>query len=148
MLRPVLDKHGVKLVAIGMEESLDDFVEGHFFEGDLYFDKEMECYKSLKLAKGSVLSTFGINDMRTVAAIKLAGKVPGNFKHAYSHGTQLGATYVVDTNGVVVFEHRQETFGDYVENHAVLTSLGLTPPSNLTRVTDLASKFDVALGGM
>jgi hypothetical protein len=30
--------NNVKLIAIGMEETLDDFVEGHFFKGDLFVD--------------------------------------------------------------------------------------------------------------
>jgi len=129
MIKPVLDTHNVKLIAIGMEESLDDFVEGHFFQGDLYIDKEMNCYKTLKLPKGSVLSAFGLNDARTVAAIKLAGKIPGNFKYGMVHGTQLGATYVIDSSGNVVMEHRQETFGDYVDNNKVFESLGLAVPT-------------------
>lgn len=88
-----------------MEESLDDFVDGHFFAGDLYIDNSMACYKRLDLGKGSMrsltLSVFGRGtDEKTIAAIQLAGKIPGNFTSGLSHGTQLGATYVANVTGV------------------------------------------------
>jgi len=113
-----------------MEESLDDFVDGHFFAGDLYIDNAMACYKRLDLGKGSMrsltLSVFGRGtDAKTIAAIQLAGKIPGNFKSGLSHGTQLGATYVANVTGSTVMEHRQESFGDYVENEDIKKSLGI-----------------------
>lgn len=117
-----------------MEESLEDFVDGHYFDGDLYVDKQMACYKRLELAKGSIrsltLSLFGRGtDEKTKAAIQLAGKIPMNFKSGLAHGTQLGATYVANVHGGTVMEHRQQGFGDYVENAAIKRSLGIAEDS-------------------
>lgn len=58
MLKPLLDKHNVRLVGIGMDQvGLDDFVEGNYFAGELYIDPGKETYKALGYKR---LSYFGV----------------------------------------------------------------------------------------
>lgn len=129
ILKPVLNAQNIKLVAIGMDESLDDFIEGHFFSGDVYIDEKMACYKDLQLKKTGLTSMFGLFDPRVTAAYKLAGQVPSNFNHMLTHGTQLGATFVVSEGGSIMFEHRQDHHGDYCDNQKILDVLKLKLPS-------------------
>lgn len=69
-----------------MDETLDDFVEGNFFLGDLFVDKSMECYKRLGLKKDKVHKL--ITDKRVLAVYKLAGKIASNWNYGLSHGKQ------------------------------------------------------------
>eukprot|EP00041_Stephanoeca_diplocostata_P023776 m.591614 g.591614 ORF g.591614 m.591614 type:complete len:148 (+) comp22381_c0_seq4:727-1170(+) len=134
-LKPILLKHNVRLVAIGMKESIDDFIDEGYFTGDLFFDEKLESYRSLRLKSagfGSILAS--MLPMGThQAAYKLAGKIPQNTRNVMSHGTQLGATYIVDVGGDVILEHRQNSIGDFLDNADILHSLGidsrLAPPS-------------------
>jgi prostamide/prostaglandin F2alpha synthase len=122
-IKPVLEAQNIKLVAIGMEESLDDFVEGLFFSGDIYIDKGAKCYQELKLKTLGVFQS--LVDSRIQAAYKLAGQIPQNWNDIISHGSQLGATFVVGAGGTIIFEHRQEHHGDHVDNNAILRALNL-----------------------
>ena len=46
-LKPELDAHGVDLAAVGFDDNgVDDFIDGKFFAGDLYLDKDRSCYKA------------------------------------------------------------------------------------------------------
>jgi len=85
MLKPILDAHGIRLVAIGMEEELTSFTEGHFFAGDVFVDKQIDgshkCYKDLKLKTKGLLSAYGMFDTRMRAALKLAGHVPSDWNY-------------------------------------------------------------------
>jgi len=135
ILKPVLEAHNVKLIAIGMEESLEDFIEGHFFSGDIFIDEKSSCYKDLRLKKTGLTSMFGLFDPRVTAAYKLAGQIPSNFNHMLTHGSQLGATFVVAAGGAIMMEHRQDHHGDHVDNAQILDALKLKlPPGTKTMI--------------
>lgn len=52
-----------------------------------------------------------LTDKRVSRALKIAKDIPyGDFQ---GDGMQLGATFVVNTGGEVVLEHRQQHFGDF-----------------------------------
>lgn len=62
-LTPLLASHGVKNVAVGLEDfGLDDFVKGEFFNGDLYVDIDKKSYKDIGYKRfstvGVILSLF------------------------------------------------------------------------------------------
>lgn len=122
-IKPVLEAQNIKLIAIGMEESLDDFVEGLFFSGDIYIDKGAQCYLDLKLKTMGVFQS--LVDPRVQAAYKLAGQLPSNWNGIVSHGSQLGATFVVGVGGTIMMEHRQEYHGDHCDNNLILKALQL-----------------------
>jgi len=132
----VLDKAGVRLVAVGMEETLGDFVEGHFFAGDLFVDEGHHCYTDLKLKKLGMMSAFGLLDPRVRTAFKLAGQIPSNYSYSLSHGNQLGGTFVLDAGGKVLLEHRQDHHGDHVDNSRILEILNLQADDTGVVTTD------------
>ena len=56
-LKPELEARGVKMVAIGLDEtSMEDFIQRGFWAGELYLDTERAVYKGLLLEKKGVLS--------------------------------------------------------------------------------------------
>ena len=49
-LKDELAAHDVALVAVGLEElGMEEFLEGGFFNGDLYLDLGKACYKARAL---------------------------------------------------------------------------------------------------
>lgn len=74
-LTPLLASHGVKNVAVGLEEfGLDDFVKGEFFNGELYLDIGQKTYKDIGYKRfstiGVILSLFGKRARDRIAQVK------------------------------------------------------------------------------
>ena len=45
-LKPELDARGIALAGVGLEPlGVKEFVEGGYFDGDLYIDINKQCYK-------------------------------------------------------------------------------------------------------
>lgn len=43
-----MERHGVNLVAVGLEQlGAEEFVEKKFFVGDVYVDEKKQCYQDL-----------------------------------------------------------------------------------------------------
>ena len=43
-----MEKNGVKLVGIGLEElGAEDFADGNFLAGDVFVDEKKQCYQDL-----------------------------------------------------------------------------------------------------
>lgn len=125
-MKPELDAHGVALVGIGLEElGLEEFLAGKFFNGDLYLDVDKSCYKGLNLRRHGITSGFGLLDSRVFEANKKAGDTPGNMA---GDGMQLGATFVVEKGGRVLFEFRQEYYGHEAELDDIRQALGIPIP--------------------
>jgi len=137
-LKPILEKHSVRLVAVGIEKTLGDFVDGHFFTGDLFVDKCLTTYKLLGLPQAGGQpqkekteekveeKTNKCQGKPAADLFKLAGKVPDDYQFGLNINTQLGGTYVVQTGGKVIMEHLQSEAGDYLENSYILKALGIS----------------------
>lgn len=74
-LTPLLASHGVKNVAVGLEDfGLDDFVKGEFFNGDLYVDIGQKTYKDIGYKRfstiGVLLSLFNKKARDRIARVK------------------------------------------------------------------------------
>lgn len=51
-LLPILNKNNVRLVAVGLEDlGYEEFVQGNYFEGDLYIDIDEASYKEIGYKK-------------------------------------------------------------------------------------------------
>lgn len=56
-LTPILAAHNVKNVGVGLEElGLEEFVEGKFFNGDLYVDVEKKTFKDIGFKRWGIMS--------------------------------------------------------------------------------------------
>jgi len=127
-LKPKLDAHGVGLVLIGVEElGIQDFLAGKYFVDDakIYIDQELKTYKALGFGRCGYLKLPGqliSKDFKDSAAKANNMNIKGDLK---GDGMQYGGTYVVDKDGKVLFEHKQQRFSDHPTFNEILNSLGI-----------------------
>lgn len=113
--RQKFESLGVQVVAMSFEafgegsDSDRSFEAGGFWLGPMYvIDKRV--YEKLFGRKGLTNSFFGLLDMdkEAMATAKSAG-IQGNLR---GDGFVLGGQILVNTNGEVIFEHKQKRYGD------------------------------------
>jgi len=47
-IKPILDSNNINLVGVGLEElGVQEFIDGKYFEGDLYIDSDKKAYNAL-----------------------------------------------------------------------------------------------------
>ncbi|CAH8585243.1 unnamed protein product [Schistosoma rodhaini] len=96
-LKPALDARNIKLMGITFDEGgVKEFLDGHYFDGDLYLDRERKTYKALEYKKVSACS--GFCSLLTKAGRSLnskakAANIPGNMS---GDGWQTGGLLVVE----------------------------------------------------
>jgi len=80
-LRPILAKHNIRLVGVGLAYlDLDNFVEGKFWkEEDLFVDEKKILYKALGLGQGSLTMLLN-KEVREANAEAKKRNVGGNLK--------------------------------------------------------------------
>jgi prostamide/prostaglandin F2alpha synthase len=127
IINPILEKHGVKLIGIGIDEiGLADF---DFFAGDLFIDPSKDTYKALGYKRFGYFTAFTSlfsKSSREAYSKSRANKISGNMK---GDTFQNGGTLVVKKGGEeVLLSYRSENPADYVSNQAILNALGITDP--------------------
>ena len=128
-LRPLIEKKGGQVICMSFEffgEGSDQdrtFEKLGFWTGPLYtIDKSV--YNELFGRKGLMDNFYGLLDMNK-DAVEKAKNTPGNYK---GDGFQLGGQFVVDSNGKVIFEHRQKLFGDDATFDALYDAISTVLP--------------------
>ncbi|XP_046335662.2 prostamide/prostaglandin F synthase-like, partial [Haliotis rufescens] len=125
-LKPQLDANNVRLIAIGLEEiGVEEFVEGKFFNGELYIDLKKQCYKDLGFRRLNFFSLFPAifaKKARDAMSQAKTDKIEGNFK---GDGMQNGGTMVVAKGGKVLLNFKQDNPADHVDPNEVLKALGI-----------------------
>ncbi|XP_070207988.1 prostamide/prostaglandin F synthase-like [Littorina saxatilis] len=128
-LKPQLDAKGVRLIGIGLEDlGLEDFQQGHFFDGELYVDTKKETYKLLGFKRFNFLSIFPAifsKVSRAAYSKAKAEKVGGDLK---GDGMQTGGTMVVEKGGKTLLTFKQDSPADHVDPAEVLKALGIDEP--------------------
>ncbi len=96
------------------------FAAGKYFEGPMYVVRK-EVYAELFGRKGLFNSFFGLADMSKdkYEESKKRG-ITGNLA---GDGMQLGGSFVVDTDGTVLLDHRQTFYGDDESNDGLLKAI-------------------------
>jgi len=131
LLTPLLSSHNVRNVGVGLEElGLQDFVDGGFFNGDLYLDVGKQTYKDIGYYRygmmGVMMSLFN-KKARDAVAKNRQDNLPSNLK---GDGLQTGGTLVVSKGGAgVLLDFRQDNPADHVANSEILRALGITDPN-------------------
>jgi hypothetical protein len=121
-----LENRNLQVVAMSFEafgegsDSDRSFEAGEFWTGPIYVI-EKRVYEKLFGRKGFMNGFFGVLDMNkeAVAAAKSAG-IEGNLR---GDGFVLGGQILVDTNGEVVFEHKQKRYGDDATVHEIKSAI-------------------------
>jgi hypothetical protein len=145
VIRPDVEKAGAKLVCIGHEnfgEGSDkdrSWSAGNYYKGAIWTDADKTIFKAL-YGRKTIWSGFGLFDMSSERISQIRERsVPGNFQ---GDGFQLGGTFVIDTDGSVLLDHRAKYYGDDATNEVILQSLtrskALTPEGKATLTAAVA----------
>ncbi|KAJ6638312.1 Prostamide/prostaglandin F synthase [Pseudolycoriella hygida] len=127
-LRPILQKNNVRLFAVGLEEfGYEEFVEGKYFNGDLYIDIDEASYKEIGYKKYSTISVLMSLLHKTardaISKVSRADGLSGNLK---GNGLQTGGTLIVSDGGTkILMDYRQTNPADHVANSEILKALGI-----------------------
>jgi len=116
----------VGLESIGVEE----FIEGKFFDGELFVDNDKQSYKEMGFQRFSFLSLFSLfRSKKWTDAGAMAKKMNLGGNMTKGDGFQLGGAIVVDVGGKTLYTYAQEDAADHVENGKVLQALHCAPLS-------------------
>jgi len=126
-LQPIFKRHGVRLVGVGLEHyGAEEFIEGNFFDGELYIDVNKKSYDDLGFMRFGYLS---------LAASLLSTKILENGKKAvieqnvggnlFGDGFQNGGVLVVDKGGKTLHHYVQDGPADHEDNAKILNALGI-----------------------
>ncbi|NP_001087128.1 prostamide/prostaglandin F synthase [Xenopus laevis] len=127
-LKESCDVHQIRLVGIGPEEvGLKEFLDGNFFNGELYIDDSKQSYKDLGFKRYSALSVIPAalgKKVRDIVTKANADGVQGNFSGDL---LQSGGMLIVSKGGEKVLLHFiQDSPGDYVPLETIVQTLGIT----------------------
>ena len=115
LLAPQLAQAGVRLIGIGLEElGVEEFIEGKFFDGELYIDTDKKNYKALNFKNLGVLAMIPALVAKvardTVRKAKQMG-ISGDMK---CDKKQTGGLIVLSPKGEkVLYEFKQENPADH-----------------------------------
>jgi len=127
-IKPILDSNNVKLIGVGLEElGVQEFIDGKFFDGELYIDKDKKSYNDLGFKRfgflglfPAVLSSAARAAQSRMKALGLGGNLAGD---GYQNG---GAIVVKGGTGETLFHYVQEGAPDHASNADLLKALGIT----------------------
>eukprot|EP00741_Cyanophora_paradoxa_P003811 tig00000718_g3705.t1 len=123
---------GVELVGVGSGtvEQAAAWAQEVPFAGAVYTDPSKSSYAALGLARG-LLTTFNPASLvKTVQAFQ-AGYTQNWAISSEVDGFQQGGLFVVDTDGSLLFAHREARAGDHPDPRALLAACPRPPPASL-----------------
>lgn len=127
-IQPILKKHNVSLIGVGVEEfGFQEFKDGQFFNGDLYIDTERATYNALGFKRFNLLSvlaslTWKESRLAIGKGRKMGKGVQGNLK---GDGLQNGGALIVEKGGKVLRHFVQVGPAENLSNVEILKVLGL-----------------------
>lgn len=124
---PILKKHDIDMVGIGLEEfGSKEFVDGKFFDGELYVDNnDKQIYKNMSFKRFNyftIMASLLWSDTRAALSKSRQLQVPGNLA---GDGLQTGGALLVRKGGEVVYEFKQNGPADHLPNSKILELFGL-----------------------
>jgi len=110
-IKPQLDELGVQLVAIGSGTPFmaKAFAKEFEYSGELYVDQKREVYMTLGTKRG----IGGVIGMRALVEYKKALSEGYTQGGTQGDGMQLGGTFILRSNGQVIWSHMEEFAGDH-----------------------------------
>ncbi|GBP93844.1 hypothetical protein EVAR_22413_1 [Eumeta japonica] len=125
-IAPILTRNNIKLIGVGVEEvGGKEFIEGKFFDGDLYYVESLATYQNLGFKRFNVFSIMGSLLWKSSRATYSKGKemaVGGDLRGDWG---QTGGALLVEKGGKLLHEFRQDGPGDHMSNLDILKIFGL-----------------------
>ena len=117
---------------------MEEFIEGKFFDGELYIDMNKETFKAMEFKKmhktgiiSAVMSKASRLAQKRAKDLNLGGDRKGDL-------FQYGGALVVDQKGKDLYVFKQQTAPEHAENEDLLKALGLST-DNVPHAEDLGS---------
>ncbi|XP_026746236.1 prostamide/prostaglandin F synthase-like isoform X1 [Trichoplusia ni] len=125
-ITPVLNKHNIKLIGVGVEEAgSKEFVDGKFFDGELYYVDDLSTYQRLGFKRFNVVtiitSLFWKQSRDAISkgrGLGLGGDTKGDW-------VQVGGAVLVQKGGNVLRHFVQSGPADHLSNKDILKHFGL-----------------------
>ncbi|XP_035450890.1 prostamide/prostaglandin F synthase isoform X2 [Spodoptera frugiperda] len=125
-IAPVLNKHNVKLIGIGVEEAgSKDFVNGKYFDGDLYYVDNISTYQLLGFKRFNVVTIITSLFWKQSRDAIFKGRGMGLETDLIGDGLQNGGALFVKNGGKLLFHFVQMGPADRYPNQDVLEHFGL-----------------------
>jgi len=127
LLAPQLSQANVRLIGIGLEKlGVEEFIQGKFFDGELYVDQDKKAFKSLNFKRLNILNLAKYMVSSKAREIMDKGKKMAVGGNVAGDGWQNGGLMVVEAKGAdILFEFKQDNPADHAENSDILQALGL-----------------------
>ena len=118
----------LRLIGVGLEPiGVEDFIEGKFFDGELFVDQKKESYSKLGFKRLGLMQLPGAifgKKSRDAAAKAKEMNLGGNL--TVGDGYQNGGCLVVGAGGSpTMFTYIQEDAPDHPDNKQILEALGI-----------------------
>ncbi|KAJ2943051.1 hypothetical protein O0L34_g18740 [Tuta absoluta] len=125
-IAPILQKNNVKLVGVGLEENgHKEFVDGKFFDGELYYVEDQKTYQELGFKRFNIFSIIGSlfwkQSRDAIAKGKTMG-LPNNYRGDWG---QTGGMLLVGKGGTLKQNFVQNGPADHLSNLEILKHFGL-----------------------
>jgi len=125
-VKPTLDANNVRFIGVGFDKAfVKPFAEGKFFAGELYLDAEKELYNALNFERFSYWDLIKKLFSAKWQSINSKGKAMGITSDLKGDGFQNGGALIVDKNGKVLYEYRQEDAADHISKEEILKALNI-----------------------
>lgn len=125
-IAPILKKHDIKLIGIGVEDlGAEEFKDGKFFDGELYTAATKDTYNFLGFKRSSFLSVMASllwKESRDAIWKSRHLGIDGNLK---GDALQYGGALIVGKGGSLLSHFVQNGPAQHMSNAAILKALGL-----------------------
>ncbi|XP_061725167.1 prostamide/prostaglandin F synthase-like [Cydia pomonella] len=125
-IAPVLQKHDIKLVGVGVEEvGSKEFIDGNFFDGDLYYVEDLSTYRNLGFKRFntvSILTSLLWKQSRDAISKGKSMDLGGDLKGDW---VQTGGALLVKKGGEVAKHFVQTGPAEHYPNKDILQAFGL-----------------------
>ncbi|KAG6444132.1 hypothetical protein O3G_MSEX003205 [Manduca sexta] len=125
-IKPVLDKHNIKLVGIGVEEAgSKDFVDGKYFDGDLYYVENISTYQLLGFKRFNLVTILTSLFWKQSREAMVKGRAMGLGGDLKGDWVQTGGAVLVEKGGKLLRHFQQSGPSDHLSNLDILKHFGL-----------------------
>ncbi|XP_026324576.1 prostamide/prostaglandin F synthase-like isoform X3 [Hyposmocoma kahamanoa] len=125
-IAPILHKNNVKLIGVGVEEAgSKEFVEGKFFDGDLYYVEDMNTYQNLGFKRFNVISIITSLFWKQSREAIFKGRSMGLGGDLKGDWVQTGGALLIGKDGKLLHHFVQTGPGDHLSNLDILKNFGL-----------------------
>ncbi|KAJ6658761.1 hypothetical protein lerEdw1_019682 [Lerista edwardsae] len=126
-LKGTLESHNIRLIGIVPErEGLKEFLEGNYFEGELYLDEDKKCYHDLDFKRYHIGNLIPAVLRKPVVDAIHKAHMEGIYGNLCGDIWQSGGTVIVGKGGELILYFVQESPGDYLPLDTITKALGIS----------------------